>query len=312
MENKKINILFLGGAKRVSIAEEFIRAGKTLGFNVSIFSYELNEDCPISFIGKVIKGYKWKDDSIFGHLIKIIEEYEIDIILPFVDPATIIASKLKETLQDKKIFIPVSDVDSCTTFFNKKLSNEWCLKNGIAVPNPDKNIFPLIAKPIEGSASKGIIIINNEIELSNLQNPQKFLIQKFIDGYEYTIDIYRNTRTNNILSIVPRKRIETQGGESIKSITIKNNKIEDFARDIILKTTLRGPLTLQILEDKQNNFFFMEINPRLGGAVLNSIAAGADSPMYLLRDFLNIPEISLEWKDSFMMIRYFKEYYKTI
>ena len=312
MGNKKINIHFLGGAKRVSIAEEFIRAGNTLGYNVSIFSYELDENCPIAFIGKVIKGYRWNNVSIFEHLSRIIEEYEIDIVLPFVDPATIIASKLKNILQQKKIFIPVSDISSCTTFFNKKLSNEWCIANGIAVPLFDKNIFPLIAKPIEGSASKGIVIINNEIELSNLQNPLNFLIQKFIEGNEYTIDIYRNTKTNNILSIVPRKRIETQGGESIKSVTIKNKKIEDFAKNIILKTNLKGPLTLQILEDKQGSLFFMEINPRFGGAVLNSIAAGADSPMYLLRDFLDMPEISLEWKDSFMMIRYFKEYYKTI
>ena len=37
MNDKKINILFLGGAKRVSIAERFIEAGKTLGFEVSIF-----------------------------------------------------------------------------------------------------------------------------------------------------------------------------------------------------------------------------------------------------------------------------------
>ncbi|WP_298822930.1 hypothetical protein, partial [uncultured Capnocytophaga sp.] len=65
MGNKKINILFLGGAKRVSIAEEFIRAGNTLGYNVSIFSYELDENCPIAFIGKVIKGYRWNNDSIF-------------------------------------------------------------------------------------------------------------------------------------------------------------------------------------------------------------------------------------------------------
>jgi hypothetical protein len=311
-DNKKINILFLGGAKRVSIAKDFIRAGNTLGYNVSIFSYELNENCPIAFIGKVIKGHKWNDDSIIEHLSGIIEEYKIDILLPFVDQATIIASKLREILQQKKIFIPVSDIDSCTTFFNKRLSNEWCIANGIAVPIFDKNIFPLIAKPIEGSASKGIVIINNEVELTNLQNPQNFLVQKFIKGNEYTIDIYRNTRTNNILSIVPRKRIETQGGESIKSVTLKNKRIEDFAKNIILKTNLIGPLTLQILEDEQNNLFFMEINPRFGGAVLNSIAAGADSPMYLLRDFLNLPEISLKWKDSFMMIRYFKEYYKPI
>ncbi|MDO4228188.1 MAG: ATP-grasp domain-containing protein [Capnocytophaga sp.] len=308
---KNINILFLGGAKRVSLAEEFIRAGKELGINIAIFSYELNDDCPISFVGNVIQGKKWSDKSVITHISETIEKYKIDILLPFVDPATIIASEIKESSKNG-VFIPVSDVEMCSIFFNKRLANNWCKENNIAIPKDDLLDFPLIAKPLEGSASKGIIILNNESELRNLEQKDKYLIQQFIKGEEYTIDIYRTVRTNKILSIVPRQRLETQGGESIKSITKRNAKIETFARNIIEKTKLVGALTLQILKDKEQNLFFMEINPRFGGGVLNSIAAGADSPMYLLRDFLKMDEFSNEkWTDNLMMIRRFKEYYKV-
>ncbi|MBO1883912.1 ATP-grasp domain-containing protein [Capnocytophaga sp. Marseille-Q4570] len=312
MNGKKINILFLGGAKRVSIAERFIEAGKTLGFEVSIFSYELNEDCPIAFVGTVIKGCKWSDKSILDDLKRVIKEYKIHILLPFVDPATIIAANLKNILQEEDVFIPVSDIDSCVIFFNKKLSNEWCIKNDIKVPDTNLSIYPLIAKPLEGSASKGIVVLNNESELLNLLNREKYLIQKFIKGNEYTIDIYRSPKTGKILSIVPRQRLETQGGESIKSITIKNENIEAFAKEVILKTNLIGAITLQILENEEKELFFMEINPRFGGGVLNSIMAGADSTMCLLKDFLGLPNSYQEWKGNFMMIRAFKEYYKTI
>lgn len=312
MNDKKINILFLGGAKRVSIAERIIEAGKTLGFEVSIFSYELNEDCPIAFVGTVIKGCKWGDKSILDDLKRVIKEYKIHILLPFVDPATIIAANLKNILQEEDVFIPVSDIDSCVIFFNKKLSNEWCIKNDIKVPDTNLSIYPLIAKPLEGSASKGIVVLNNESELLNLLNREKYLIQKFIKGNEYTIDIYRSPKTGKILSIVPRQRLETQGGESIKSITIKNENIEAFAKEVILKTNLIGPITLQILENEEKELFFMEINPRFGGGVLNSIMAGADSTMCLLKDFLGLPNSYQEWKGNFMMIRAFKEYYKTI
>lgn len=306
---QNINILFLGGAKRVSLAEEFIRAGKELGTDVAIFSYELNDDCPISFVGKVIQGKKWSDKSVITHLGETIEKYKIDILLPFVDSATIIASKVKEVRKD--VFIPVSDMEMCSTFFNKKLANDWCKENNIAIPKDDLLSFPLIAKPLEGSASKGIIVLNNEMELNNLGHKDKYLIQQFVKGEEYTIDIYRSVQTNNILSVVPRQRLETQGGESIKSITKQDTKIETFARDIIEKTKLVGALTLQILKDKEQNLLFMEINPRFGGGVLNSIAAGADSPMYLLRDFLKMEEIAnKQWTDNLMMIRRFSEYYK--
>ena len=55
----------------------------------------------------------------------------------------------------------------------------------------------------------------------------------------------------------------------------------------------------------------MEINPRFGGAVLNSIFAGANSPRYILDDFYGIPNSYHEnWQDNFMMLRRFSEYYK--
>ena len=53
---ENINILFLGGAKRVSLAEKFIQEGKELNKNITIFSYELDDNVPISFVGKIIIG----------------------------------------------------------------------------------------------------------------------------------------------------------------------------------------------------------------------------------------------------------------
>ena len=43
-EKKEINILFLGGAKRVSLARKVIAAGEKLGVRVNIFSYELSPE----------------------------------------------------------------------------------------------------------------------------------------------------------------------------------------------------------------------------------------------------------------------------
>lgn len=310
MKKENINILFLGGAKRVSLAEEFIRAGEELGHKVSIFSYELNDDCPIAFVGTVIEGKKWSDNLVIEHIEEIINKYDINILLPFVDPATVIAAMVNER-QGSKVFIPVSNRNSCEVFFDKERSNRWCENNGIQIPSNDTTHFPLIAKPIKGSASKGILILKDQKELEDISCPEEYLIQAFIKGKEYTIDIYRSVRTKNIISLVPRERLETQGGESIKSITVKNDKIEIFAKSIISKTDLVGAITLQILEDDKKNIFFMEINPRFGGGVLNTIAAGADSPIYLLREFLNLEEKENEgWNENYMMIRRFKEYYK--
>ena len=48
--HRNLNILMLGGAKRVAMAEQLIRAGKRLGCNVKIFSHELSNQEPIASI----------------------------------------------------------------------------------------------------------------------------------------------------------------------------------------------------------------------------------------------------------------------
>jgi carbamoyl-phosphate synthase large subunit len=308
---KQINILFLGGAKRVSLAEKFIAEGKEKGINVSIFSYELEDNVPISFVATIVIGLKWKDSNLYSHLQEIIKKKNIHIVIPFLDYATIIAARLKSKIDNKKVFFPVSDEPLCDMFFNKQTSNDWCEANDVNIPN---NItqYPLIAKPVTGSASQGILKLETPLELEQLSSKENYLIQQFIIGKEYSVDIYVSPVTQQIISIVPRERMETQGGESIKSITIKEQRFIEFSREIIEKSGLVGPITLQFLEDNNTKeLFFMEINPRFGGAVLNSIFSGANTPCFILNDFLKIENTYTEdWKDAYMMIRRFSEYYK--
>jgi carbamoyl-phosphate synthase large subunit len=311
MSNKILNILFLGGAKRVSMAEKFINEGLTRGISVNIFSYELDKNVPINIVAEIIVGLKWNDKNIYTDLLKVSLINKINIIIPFLDLSTLIAARLKDMIEFKNIFIPVSNEENCNLFFDKHLANQWCIDNKVNVPASINN-YPLIAKPINGSASKGLIIIQNSEELKNLKNKKKYLVQKFIEGNEYSVDIYRSTINNEIISIVPRIRLETQGGESIKSITVKDQSIIDYSRKIIEKTNLVGPITLQFIQDRKTKvLYYMEINPRFGGAVLNSIFAGANSPAYLLNEYYKIKNNKNEnWTDNFLMLRRFSENYK--
>ena len=149
MNKKALNILFLGGAKRVSLAEKFMDEGKESGISINIFSYELDTDVPISLVGEIIRGLGWNDSNLYNHLIEIIAKKQIDIIIPFLDYATIVAARLKEMTGNMNVFIPVSDNNVCELFFNKYFADEWCMENGVSAPSKCGK-FPLIAKPIHG------------------------------------------------------------------------------------------------------------------------------------------------------------------
>ena len=58
-KRRNINILFLGGAKRVSFGRKLIEAGRELDMDVRIYSYELEPEVPVALVGGVIIGRKW-------------------------------------------------------------------------------------------------------------------------------------------------------------------------------------------------------------------------------------------------------------
>ena len=175
---KKVNVLFLGGAKRVSLAEYLISAGRKLGLDISIFSYELDEKVPLASIGSIIIVKKWADPDLFSDLYQQIEKNKISIVLPFVDPAIGVAESLKQG--HSELFIPTCGIDICNTMFDKKLSEQWFIDHKLPIPpsysQTDKLPYPVIVKPRKGSASKGIVVIENDEQWEKLENKDSYVI----------------------------------------------------------------------------------------------------------------------------------------
>lgn len=309
---EKINILFLGGAKRVSLAEHFIAAGSKLNCEIGIFSYELDQKCPIASVGTVIIGKKWRDNDLMNDLTRIIQENNINIVLPSVDPAISIAAKLHGILGNH-IFVPISDISICDIMFDKKLSEKWFVENQIPIPESyacnDELKYPVFIKPRNGSASKGLVIIRNKEEWAEISNPEDYVIQRYIQNKtEYTVDCYV-AQNGEIISVVPRERLSVAGGEVMSSITLHNTTMETIACDVLHKGQFRGPVNIQFIKDNDNDkVYVMEINPRFGGGVITSIEAGANTTEFVLRESLGLPIYKCnDWKVNTLMTRYFKE-----
>ena len=307
---KKINIMMLGGARRVSMAELFKRSGERIGREVNIISYELMEQVPIALVAKVVVGLRWSDPNVVADIVKVAREYEIDIILPFVDGAIEIASKVKTHLPD--VFIPVGDFETNSTMFDKVSAAKAFEKAGIPIPKTYTAInakMPAIAKPRRGSASRGIKIFHTLDELMQLENLGDYLVQEYLENKdEYTVDCYVS-QAGEILTVVPRVRLEVMGGEVTRTITCRNATLDRLSREVIEKFRLRGPVTLQFLHDiDRNRFLLMEVNPRLGGGVVCSIYAGAPITDYILDESRGITlKPCDDWAYNTLMARYQKE-----
>ena len=137
-----INILFLGGGRRVTLAERFIKSGFNLNINVNIFSYEVDRYQPIALVGTVIKGLKWDDKNLFEDLKKGIEKHSINLIISNVDASLITHSKLKEIYNAASC---ISDIEIIRNCLSKDNFKNLCIKEKIShIPDWDNKTYPFL------------------------------------------------------------------------------------------------------------------------------------------------------------------------
>src|SRR5207249_1264001 len=80
---------------------------------------------------------------------------------------------------------------------------------------------------------------------------------------------------------VSRRRLEVRWGEVAKGVTLWDEGIAAACTRIAQALPAVGPITVQCMM-KDGVPHFIEINARLGGGFPLGIAAGADSPRWLL------------------------------
>ena len=288
---KDTGILFLGGAKRVSMARLFKKSAAERGMQARIYSYELDRHVPIAVEGDVIIGKRWGDPDVVGHLLSICDEFDIKIVVPFVDGAVAVASRLMAE-SGGRIFAPVSTAEASTLMFDKVAAARGFEAAGIPVPRTfhvgvDHVCGPLIAKPRFGSASSGILMINDAAGMDVIAGREdEYLIQERFDRrVEYTVDCYVATHTGALKAMVQRRRLEVSGGEVTRTITVDVPEITPIVERTLGEFGLRGAVTVQCIYDcDSRRMCLMEVNPRLGGGAVCSVYAGVDLPGLILDD----------------------------
>ena len=135
----------------------------------------------------------------------------------------------------------------------------------------------IFAKPrMELGGSRGATICEGFERAGMLEkNYGDVIYQEHLSGQEYTIDVLCDMESNPLIA-VPRKRLQTKEGISTKAEIVKNNFIEKACFDICKYLKLKGPICLQMKEDKNGIPKFVEINPRFGGSTYFSTLAGVN------------------------------------
>jgi carbamoyl-phosphate synthase large subunit len=301
---QKIRILFLGAGKRLSLLEQFLGAAKLEGVGVELFAAEISKNVPIAHVATIFESPKFSDTTFPGWLCELIEQEQIDIVIPNMDAATVSLSQLKDKLHSTGVWPIVSSYELCINMEDKILADNWFKTNHIPVPGSSS--WPRILKPRKGFGGKSQWIVKNQLDRSELLKNIEitdFIEQEFVAGPEYSVDAYV-TRKGKFFAAMPRLRLKVLDGEVDESLSVHKPEIEELTKQIIHNTSQwEGPITLQFIENNGRPLL-IEINPRFGGGVTHSIHCGLNMPQWILREWLgrSLPE-NVSWKTDSLMTR---------
>ena len=245
-----------------------------------------------SFFKKNFINLPFCKDKNRYQILKILKKLKIKFVIPTSDAELIFWSKYKFFFKLNGIIVFVSQLSSIKTCLDKLSFHKYCkAKNipDIKILSPKdykKRDIKLVVKE-RFSHEKKKLIVNKDYNYvkKHLHKYKSPIIQKFIPGYEISIDAFLD-ENSRVVGLFMRKREHVVDGESQLTSIFRNQKMESSFTKYFESLKLVGVAMLQAKIYK-NKFYIIECNPRVGGASTLSIRNGLDVFFWQMKKIIN-------------------------
>jgi carbamoyl-phosphate synthase large subunit len=308
----ELTILFLNAGRRVELIRAFRSAFLEAGIRGRIVCTDIQRFAPAIYLGDSHFILPRSDQPEFAQaLTDVCRRESVGLIVPLIDPDLLVLARQGPQLRDSGTLALVSPPGVIKICRDKTRSSRFFQENDLPTPRiltlaeAKQWSFPLFLKPKAGSASQNTFRIENIAQLEFFAHyvPDP-LIQEFATGDEYTVDVFSDW-SGRPLQAVPRRRLRVRAGEVSVGRVERNTQVEDLCIRAAKKLGTLGPINIQAIVG-DGSIQLTEINPRFGGGVPLSIAAGAPFPYWVILMALQrpIPSTSVSLREGLTMLRY--------
>lgn len=314
-----MNVLVTSAGRRVKIVEYMKESLEEIGGTVIATDCDVNAPA-IHFADNYEIVPRIDDPNYIQTILAICNKYDIKAIVSLIDPELELLAKNKEKFDEKNIELILSPVKTVEMAFDKYETYNYLNNKGIqSVPTykdlnevielleNEKLNYPLVVKPAKGSASEGLFFVDNKEELTEAYN--KFegqIIQPFYKDREYGVDAYIDMVNGELVDIFIKEKLRMRSGETDKSISIHNEKIETLVRAMIKETDFIGPIDIDCFEHN-GEYYISEINPRFGGGYPHAFEMGCNFMSYIVRNLQGKPNAlydGFKYEKDYVMMKY--------
>ena len=284
-----MKILFTSVGRRVELIQAFKIAANRLNIDLTIIGADISNSAPaLMFCDKTVIVPRINSENYIPFLQEYCTVNAVDALIPTIDTDLLLLSKNKENFGMTRVV--VSDPDKVAICRDKRLTGDFFGSVGLKYPIAIDNIlnydqgFPAFIKPKDGSSSINAYKVDSFEELKSFaEMVPDYIIQPYIKGEEYTVDIFCDFNGEPIF-ITPRKRLAVRAGEVLKTRICQDEIIINEIIALVRGFKPCGAITVQLIKDESTGEnYYIEINPRYGGGAPLSIKAGADSAEMMLR-----------------------------
>ena len=285
-----IRILFTGVGRRVELLQAFRNAALVLNKELKIYGADMTGTAPaLAYCDYARKVVAMRDAGYIDNLLAICKEDRIDLVIPTIDTDLLTLSENKEKFEAIGTRVMISEPDKICICRDKNNTSQFFVDCGLHAPMPVndwknyKEGFPAFIKPKDGSSSINAFEVENAEELEMYAGQvTDYIVQPFVSGHEYTIDVFCDWDGFPI-TIVPRERVQVRAGEVLKTQICMDKIMIEESKVLCKAFKPCGPMTVQLIRDEKGVDWFIEINPRFGGGAPLSMKAGARSAEAVLK-----------------------------
>ena len=217
----------------------------------------------------------------------------VDVILPTVDAELRPLAHARDAFAAVGIDLLLAPAAALDIILDKLSLAEHCA-GVVRVPrtelfgpsvDPASWTYPVIVKPRQGSGSRGIITVASAAELAALDRSPSLIVQEFLPGEEYSVDVLADA-AGHVIASVPRLRARVDSGVSVGGRTVHDPEVEWFGRAVAQATGVTFVANVQCKRDHDGSPALLEVNPRMPGTLGLTIASGVDMPRLALAALL--------------------------
>ena len=286
-----MKILFTSVGRRVELMQAFRKAADDLEIDLTIIGADITESAPaLYFCDETRIVCRIKDTNYIPQLLEICKEDQIDCLIPTIDTDLLLLAENKTKFEAIGTKVLISAVDKVKLCRDKRFTADYFISLGLKSPQPVDDVesydmgYPAFIKPKDGSSSIDAYKVMNEDDLRTYASKiADYIIQPFISGREFTIDIFCDYEGNPVF-ITPRERMTVRAGEVSKTRICQDDVMIAEMKTLIADYKPCGQITVQLIQDENTgDNYYIEINPRFGGGAPLSMKAGADSAEAVIR-----------------------------